>query len=70
MSRMTAVRMTTRFVLAPLMAILIGMAIDRPAIGPRIWMGLLLVAGGAAWLLLAPDDQPTANSSTFNLNRD
>jgi drug/metabolite transporter (DMT)-like permease len=70
MPRMTAVRMTTRFVLAPLMAILIGMAIDRPALGPRIWMGLLLVAGGAAWLLLAPDDQPTANSSTFNLNRD
>jgi drug/metabolite transporter (DMT)-like permease len=70
MPRMTAVRMTTRFVFAPLIAILIGMAIDRPAIGPRIWLGILLVAGGAAWLLFAPEDQPTANSSTLNLNRD
>jgi len=70
MPRLTAVRMTSRFVLAPLIAILIGMAIDRPAVGPRIWLGLLLVVGGAAWLLFARDDQPTANSSTFNLNGD
>ena len=70
MPRMTAVRMTTRFVGAPLIVILIGMAIDRPAIGPRIWLGMLFAAGGAAGLLFAPVDQSTANSSTFNLNRD
>jgi drug/metabolite transporter (DMT)-like permease len=70
MPHMTAVRMTSRFVLAPLIAILIGMAIDRPAIGPRIWLGLSLIVGGAAWLLFAPDDQPIANSSTFNINGD
>jgi drug/metabolite transporter (DMT)-like permease len=69
MPRITAVRMTTRFVLAPLIAILIGMAIDRPAVAPRIWLGILLAAGGAAWLLLPPDDQPTTNSSTLNLDR-
>ena len=69
MPRITAVRMTTRFVLAPLFAILIGMAIDRPAVGPRIWLGLLLVAAGAASLLFAPDDHSSANSSTLNLDR-
>jgi drug/metabolite transporter (DMT)-like permease len=70
MRRMSAARMTTRFVLAPLMAILIGMALARPDVEPRTWLGLLLVAGGAGWLLFAPDDKPDANSSTLKLNPD
>jgi drug/metabolite transporter (DMT)-like permease len=70
MPRITAVRMTTRFVVAPLMAIVIGMAIDRPAIAPRIWLGMLLAALGAAWLLFAPDDHRATSSSTLNLDRD
>jgi drug/metabolite transporter (DMT)-like permease len=57
-------------VLAPLMAILIGMALARPDVEPRTWLGLLLVAGGAGWLLFAPDDKPDANSSTLKLNPD
>ncbi|HEV2485315.1 MAG TPA: DMT family transporter [Terracidiphilus sp.] len=70
MRQLTAARMTTRFVLAPLMAILIGIAMDRPSIEPRTWIGLLLVAGGVGWLLFAPDDKPDANSSALNLNQD
>jgi drug/metabolite transporter (DMT)-like permease len=70
MRRMTAARMTTRFVLAPLIAILIGIAIDRPSIEPRTWLGLILIAGAAGWLLLAPADKPDANSSTLKLNGD
>jgi drug/metabolite transporter (DMT)-like permease len=62
MRRMTAARMTTRFVLAPFMAVLIGMALEQPSVGLRIGIGLLLVASGAAWLLFAPE-QDTDNSS-------
>jgi drug/metabolite transporter (DMT)-like permease len=69
MPRMAASRMTTRFVLAPLMAILISMALDRPSVGLLTWAGLLLIAAGAAWLLSAPDDHADADSSTLKLNR-
>ena len=70
MRRMTAAGMTTRFVLAPLIAILIGIAIDRPSIEPRTWLGLILIGGAAGWLLFAPADKPDANSSTLKLNGD
>ena len=68
MPRMTATRMTTRFVIAPLIAILIAMALDRPSVGLRTWAGLLLAAAGAAWILFAPDEPPAPSSPTFNLN--
>ena len=51
MRRMTATRMTTRFVLTPLMASLIGLVLLRPSVGPRACMGLILMAAGSAWLL-------------------
>jgi drug/metabolite transporter (DMT)-like permease len=70
MPRMTAVRMTIRFVVAPLMAILIGMAMARPDVEPRTWLGLLLIAAGAGWLLLAPEDQPEANLPTLKPDPD
>jgi drug/metabolite transporter (DMT)-like permease len=56
MRRMSAVRMTTRFVLAPWLAVLAGIAIDRPSLTPRMVLGLILMAAGAGWLLLAPED--------------
>jgi hypothetical protein len=62
--------MSTRFVVAPLIAILIGMAIDRPAVAPIIWLGLVLASAASAWLLFAPDQRPSANPSTLNLHRD
>jgi drug/metabolite transporter (DMT)-like permease len=49
--RTSAVRMTTRFLIAPVIALLIGAALVRPAVEPRMILGLLLMAGGAAWLL-------------------
>jgi drug/metabolite transporter (DMT)-like permease len=56
MRRMSAVSMTTRFVLAPWLAVLAGIAIDRPALTARMVLGLILMAAGAGWLLLAPQD--------------
>jgi hypothetical protein len=67
MRRMSAARMTTRFVLAPLMAILIGIALEQPSVGLRAWVGVLLVAAGAGWLLFAPDEEPGPGSSSLSL---
>lgn len=69
MPHMTAVRMTTRFVIAPLLAIFISIVLDRPSLGLRTSLGLLLAAAGAGWLVFAPDDHSDANSSTLQLNR-
>ena len=67
MRRMSAARMTTRFVLAPLMAIVVSMAFVRPEVDLRGWLGLLLMAGGEGWLLLAPEDDTAAGSSILKL---
>jgi drug/metabolite transporter (DMT)-like permease len=57
MSRMSATRTATRYVIAPLLAILIGATLMRSALVPRTWLGLLLMASGAAYLLLAPAEK-------------
>jgi len=54
MRSMSAVRMTTRFLIAPLIANLIALAFLRPGVQTRAWLGLFLIAGGSAWLLFAP----------------
>ncbi len=58
MRRMSAVRMTTRFVVAPLIANLAGLALLRPTVSLRAGAGLLIVAIGAAWLLSARAGKP------------
>ena len=68
MRRMTATRMTARFVLAPLMALLIGMAMEQPPVGSRLWAGLLLMAAGSAWLLFAVPQADDPSSSPLRLN--
>ena len=55
MPRMSAPRMATRYVIAPLLAILVGAGLMRAALVPRTWLGLLLMAAGAVYLLFAPD---------------
>jgi drug/metabolite transporter (DMT)-like permease len=67
MRRMSAVRMTTRFVATPLMASLIGLVLLRPAVGLRAGAGLILMAVGAGWLLFAPE---ASGPDTSPLNLD
>ena len=60
MRRLAASRMTARFLLAPLFAILAGIAL-QPAFPPlRGWLGLTLLAGGAGWLVFAPAERRDA----------
>ena len=69
MRRMTAVRMTTRFLIAPLLANLIGLAFLRPGVQLRGWLGLSLIALGSGWLLLAPKmsrSEPARRSASIN----
>lgn len=66
MQRMSAARMMTRFVLAPLMAIVVEMAFVRPGVGLRVWLGLVLMACGAGWLLLGPGEE--ADGATLKLD--
>jgi drug/metabolite transporter (DMT)-like permease len=68
MRRMSATRMTVRFVLAPLITILIGFVVQQPAIEPRTWLGLFLMTAAAIGILFAPDEVPEAGSSLLNLN--
>lgn len=68
MRGMSAARMTTRFLIAPLLVNLMGVALLRPAVSGRAWFGLVLIAGGAGWLLLARGDEPEDGSSLLKLD--
>ncbi|MGA2851382.1 MAG: DMT family transporter [Terracidiphilus sp.] len=68
--RMSAARMTTRFVIAPFIATLFGIAFFRPEVSLRDILGFVLIAAGAGWLLLAPDELTDSPSLPLNLNRD
>ena len=70
MRHMSATRMTTRFLLAPLIANLIGLFLLRPAVSLREGLGLLLVASGAGWLLFAKQDEPELAGSSLKLDFD
>ncbi len=54
MPRMSAVQITTRFLIAPLMANVMSLALLRPHVDVQSWIGLLLIAAGSARLLIAP----------------
>lgn len=56
MGRLSAVQMTTRFLLAPLIANLISLALLRPHVEIQAWIGLVLIAGGSVWMLFARTD--------------
>ncbi|MBS1802518.1 MAG: hypothetical protein JST28_04090 [Acidobacteria bacterium] len=54
MQRMNALQMTTRFLIAPLLANLMSLALLQPHVGFQSWIGLLLIAVGSGWMLFAP----------------
>ncbi len=68
MRRMSAVRMTTRFLIAPLIANLIALAFLRPGVQTRAWLGLLLIALGSGWLLFSPGDDPEKSGSPLGIH--
>ncbi len=59
MPRISAPGMATRYVWAPLLALLSGVVLEHAgrAVQPRTWLGLALMATGAGWTLLAPREE-------------
>jgi drug/metabolite transporter (DMT)-like permease len=69
MRRISAVRMTTRFLFAPLFANMIALVFLRPAVEASVWLSLLLIVVGAGWLLLAPEEEPAESSPLLGIHR-
>ena len=67
--RMSAVRMTTRFLIGPLLANLIALTFLRPGVQLRAWLGLMLVALGSGWLLFAPAGEPEQAGSPLGIHQ-
>ena len=65
MRRMSAVQMTTRFLIAPLMANLISLALIRPHVEIQSWIGLALIAAGAGWIVLEPSSSDKRSDLTL-----
>jgi drug/metabolite transporter (DMT)-like permease len=65
---MSGARMTTRFLIAPLIANLIGLMFLRPAVNLSDGLGLLLITLGAGWLLLGREVETDENGSALRLN--
>ena len=61
LSRISATRMTARFILAPLFTVLAGIALEQPQITTRMIIGVALLAVGATWLLLANESDESAD---------
>jgi drug/metabolite transporter (DMT)-like permease len=69
MRRMSAVRMTTRFVVTPLLVNIVVLILLRPALNLRSGLGLLLIAISAGWLLSAREEETETGALPLNLNR-
>ena len=69
--RMSATRMTVRYLLAPLFTILIGACLLESINQIRLhtWLGLALMACGSGWLILGPEESITTTLD-LNLNSD
>jgi drug/metabolite transporter (DMT)-like permease len=68
--RMSAVRMTTRFVVTPLIVNVVGLIVLRPSMRIRAGLGILLIAVSAGWLLAArEEEESTTDALPLNLNR-
>jgi drug/metabolite transporter (DMT)-like permease len=69
MRRMSAVRMTTRFIVAPLIVNVVGLILLRPFVNLRSGLGLLLIVVSAGWLLSGREDESEPSALPLNLNR-
>ncbi|MGO9435879.1 MAG: hypothetical protein ACLP00_16510 [Terracidiphilus sp.] len=69
MRRMSAVRMTTRFVVAPLIVNVVGFFVLRPSLRLRAGLGILLIAISACWLLSAREEEEEPNPLPLNLKQ-
>jgi drug/metabolite transporter (DMT)-like permease len=65
--RLSASRISTRFILSPLFSSLAGLIFLQPALTLRTTLGLVLATGGSAWLLLAPPSGPDLSSASLGL---
>ncbi len=69
MRRMSAVRMTTRFVVAPLIVNIVGLIVPRPSMRLRAGLGILLIAISAGWLLVSHEEESTPDGLPLNLHQ-
>jgi hypothetical protein len=71
MKKVSATRMAARFVLAPLLALLVGVVLPQSAQAVRLrtWAGLVLMAGGSCWLLFGRDEETDSATLPLNLDR-
>lgn len=65
MRRLSATRMTARFLLAPLLASLAGLALERTLPPLRGFLGIALLAAGSAWLVFAPAESEAEERITL-----
>lgn len=68
MRRMSAARMTTRFLITPLIVNVVGLILIRPFVTVRAGVGLALIAAGAGWLLTAREDETDTEDLALKLN--
>jgi drug/metabolite transporter (DMT)-like permease len=69
MRRMSAVRMTTRFVVTPLIVNIVGLIVLRPSMQLRAGLGILLIAVSAGWLLASREEEVTPEVLPLNLHQ-
>jgi drug/metabolite transporter (DMT)-like permease len=67
MTHMSAAQMTTRFLIAPLMANLISLVLVRPHVEIQAWIGLCMIAGGSGWIVFEQPNRSTSNPKLFEL---
>jgi hypothetical protein len=69
MRRMSAVRMTTRFVVAPLIVNVVGLIVLRPSLRIRAGLSILLIAISAGWLLASHEDEKEPDALPLDLKQ-
>jgi drug/metabolite transporter (DMT)-like permease len=68
MRRMSAARMTTRFLIAPLVVNVVGLLVIRPTVTVRAGVGLALIIAGTGWLLAAREEDAEDEALALKLN--